>query len=179
MVQMQAGAVLAGMYMSRAQAQLQAQETRKSRKKGKRKMGDGKAKYFTGDKFFQLAVDDTRERDEEEAGKEQRKTQHEAHAVELAAWNMPFQMHFYYSPPFFAFSPTFMVKFAIFPTTLFTFEAQNKVGSFMFFPYFYCLTYNFTNFCSQLHQLFQFENFPTIFGVNFFSLLRREPKPVK
>lgn len=86
MVQMQAGAVLAGMYMSRAQAQLQAQETRKSRKKGKRKMGDGKAKYFTGDKFFQLAVDDTRERDEEEAGKEQRKTQCEAHTVELAAW---------------------------------------------------------------------------------------------
>ncbi|KAJ7348236.1 hypothetical protein DFH08DRAFT_865607, partial [Mycena albidolilacea] len=69
MVGMQAGVVLAGMYASR--------ETQN---------GDGKAKYFTGDEFFQLAVDDERQRKEEEAGKEQRKVQREARAVELAAW---------------------------------------------------------------------------------------------
>ncbi|KAJ7885300.1 hypothetical protein B0H14DRAFT_2338740, partial [Mycena olivaceomarginata] len=85
MVGMQAGVVLAGMNASRAQTQLQAQETKKSRKKGKHKMGDGKAKYFTGDEFFQLAVEDERQR-KEEAGKEQRKVQREARAVELSAW---------------------------------------------------------------------------------------------
>jgi hypothetical protein len=86
MVNMQAGAVLSNMYASRAQTQLQTQETRKSRKKGKRKMGDGKAKYFTGDEFYQLAVEDERQRLEEEAGKDQRKTQRAAHAIELVEW---------------------------------------------------------------------------------------------
>lgn len=86
MVNMHAGAVLSNMYASRAQTQLQTQETRKSRKKGKRKMGDGKAKYFTGDEFYQLAVEDERQRLEEEAGKDQRKTQRAAHAIELVEW---------------------------------------------------------------------------------------------
>ncbi|KAJ7236010.1 hypothetical protein C8J57DRAFT_1088474 [Mycena rebaudengoi] len=86
MIDMQAGVVLSTMYTNRSQAQLQAQEVRKSRKKGKRKMGDGKAKYFTGEEFFQLAVEDERKKAEEVAEKEQRKTSREAHATELELW---------------------------------------------------------------------------------------------
>ncbi|KAJ7311745.1 hypothetical protein DFH08DRAFT_717916 [Mycena albidolilacea] len=86
MIEMQAGVILSGMYVSRAQTQLQAQETKKSRRKGKRKMGDGKAKYFTGDEFFQLALDDERRQKEEEAGKEHRKVAWDAHSLRLAAW---------------------------------------------------------------------------------------------
>ncbi|KAJ7442313.1 hypothetical protein FB451DRAFT_1057607 [Mycena latifolia] len=86
MVEMQAGVMLAGMYSNRAHTQLQAQETRRQRKSGKKRMGDGKAKYFTGDEFFNLAVNDARQREEDEVGKEQRKMQRAAHAAELALW---------------------------------------------------------------------------------------------
>ncbi|KAJ7024115.1 hypothetical protein C8F04DRAFT_1010993, partial [Mycena alexandri] len=86
LINVQGGAVLSGMYNKRAQAQLQAQETRQARRKGKGRMGDGKAKWFTSDGFFELSKEDAREREEEAEGKEQRKTARDAHAVELAVW---------------------------------------------------------------------------------------------
>ncbi|KAJ6600637.1 hypothetical protein B0H10DRAFT_2230902 [Mycena sp. CBHHK59/15] len=49
-------------------------------------MGDGKAKYFTGDEFFQLALDDECRQKEEEEGKGQRKAARDAHGLRLAAW---------------------------------------------------------------------------------------------
>ncbi|KAJ7720262.1 hypothetical protein B0H16DRAFT_1336119 [Mycena metata] len=86
LIEVQAGAVLGGMWNKRAQVQLQTQETRKARRKGKGRMGDGKAKWFTGDDFFELAKKDALERAEETVGKEQRKVAREAHTVELAVW---------------------------------------------------------------------------------------------
>ncbi|KAJ6530593.1 hypothetical protein B0H19DRAFT_871096, partial [Mycena capillaripes] len=86
LISVQAGAVLSGMYNKRAQTQLQAQETRKARRKGKGRMGDGKAKWLTGDDFFNFTKEDARQREEEAEGKEQRKVAREAHAAELAVW---------------------------------------------------------------------------------------------
>ncbi|KAJ7334640.1 hypothetical protein DFH08DRAFT_706956 [Mycena albidolilacea] len=86
MIKMQASVILFGMYVLCAQTQLQAQETKKSCRKGKRKMGDGKAKYFTGDEFFQLVLDDEHRQKEEGVGKEQRKVVQDAHSLRLAAW---------------------------------------------------------------------------------------------
>ncbi|KAJ7167941.1 hypothetical protein C8R46DRAFT_1094557 [Mycena filopes] len=87
MISMQAGVLLAGMYSNRAQTQLQAQETRTTRKKGgRRKMGDGKAKYFTGEDFFRMAQTDAREKEEEVVNKEQRRVARESHAGVLADW---------------------------------------------------------------------------------------------
>ncbi|KAJ6632593.1 hypothetical protein B0H10DRAFT_2206951 [Mycena sp. CBHHK59/15] len=86
MLDMQAATVLAGMYSNRAQSQLQAIEERKQKKRGKRKMGDGKAKYFSGDDFHQLCLDDEKAKEDEAVEKEQRRVQREAHASELAEW---------------------------------------------------------------------------------------------
>ncbi|KAJ7880491.1 hypothetical protein B0H13DRAFT_1630359 [Mycena leptocephala] len=85
MIQMQAGVVLAGMYVNRAQGQLQAAEERKGKNKSRWKMGDGKAKWFTSDAFIQMCVDDERKEDREK-GKEGRQVAREAHAAELAEW---------------------------------------------------------------------------------------------
>ncbi|KAJ6608877.1 hypothetical protein B0H10DRAFT_2226474 [Mycena sp. CBHHK59/15] len=86
MLDMQAATVLAGMYSNRAQSQLQGIEERKQKKRGKRKMGDGKAKYFSGDDFYQLCLDDEKAKEDEAAEKEQRRVQREAHTSELAEW---------------------------------------------------------------------------------------------
>ena len=86
MAGLQAGVVLSNVYTSEVQQQLQAAEE-KSKKKGKRRlMGDGKAKLFSGDEFFALCVEDERQRKEDEAEAEQRKTLREAFAATLAAW---------------------------------------------------------------------------------------------
>jgi hypothetical protein len=71
MVGMQAGIVLANLYASRVQGQLQAAEERKQ-KKGKRLMGDGKAKLFSGEEFYALCVEEEQRRAQEEAAAEQR-----------------------------------------------------------------------------------------------------------
>ncbi|KAJ7728732.1 hypothetical protein B0H16DRAFT_239608 [Mycena metata] len=86
MAEMQASTVLAGMYTNRAQAQLQAAEERKRRKTGKRKMGDGKAKYFSGDDFYRLCVEDDEKKEQEAAEKLKRAADREAHASRLATW---------------------------------------------------------------------------------------------
>jgi hypothetical protein len=86
MIQMQAGVVLAGMYVNRAQGQLQAAEERKGKNKSWWKMGDGKAKWFTSDAFIQMCVDDEKRKEDEEKGKEGRQVAQEAHAAELAEW---------------------------------------------------------------------------------------------
>ncbi|KAJ7729907.1 hypothetical protein B0H16DRAFT_1469782 [Mycena metata] len=88
MIEMQAGVLLAGMYSTRAQTQLQAQETKTTKKKkgGRRKMGDGKAKYFTGEDFFRMAQQDALDKEEEEANKERRKVDKESRAGVLADW---------------------------------------------------------------------------------------------
>ncbi|KAJ7436663.1 hypothetical protein B0H11DRAFT_2206972 [Mycena galericulata] len=86
MIAMQAGVVLAGMYTDRAHSQLQAQEEKKARKNGRRKMGDGKAKYFMGDEFIQLCIEDERLKEQGAVEKEGRRVQREAHAEELVSW---------------------------------------------------------------------------------------------
>ncbi|KAJ6542263.1 hypothetical protein B0H10DRAFT_2390545, partial [Mycena sp. CBHHK59/15] len=86
MIGMQAGVLLAGMYSNHMHAQLQSAEDRKQKKRGRCKMGDGKAKYFTGDEFFQLCVDDEKAKEEEAVEKEQQRVQRENHATELADW---------------------------------------------------------------------------------------------
>ncbi|KAJ7226500.1 hypothetical protein B0H12DRAFT_1030463 [Mycena haematopus] len=86
MVEMQASTVLAGLYNSRAQSQLQAAEERKRRKMGNKKMGDGKAKYFSGDDFYQLCVEDDQKKEDEAAEKEKRRAEREAHAERVATW---------------------------------------------------------------------------------------------
>ncbi|KAJ7229204.1 hypothetical protein GGX14DRAFT_346894 [Mycena pura] len=87
MVQMQASTVLAGMYSNRAQTQLQAAEERKRRKTaGNRRMGDGKAKYFSGDDFFRLCEEDEQKKKDEAVEKEKRQEDRETHAVRVAMW---------------------------------------------------------------------------------------------
>ena len=82
---MQASFVLANIYTSQVQKQLQAAEG-KWKKGKKRLIGDGKAKFFTGDEFFTLCVEDEQRREEEEAEAKQRWTQREGHAAVLVAW---------------------------------------------------------------------------------------------
>jgi hypothetical protein len=86
MAEMQASTVLAGMYNNRAQAQLQAVEERKRRKTRRRKMGDGKAKYFSGDGFYQMCVEDDEKKEQEAAEKLRRAADREAHTGRLATW---------------------------------------------------------------------------------------------
>jgi hypothetical protein len=85
MIGMQAGIVLANIYSSWVQGQLQAREEKKNKGK-KRLMGDGKAKFFLGDKFYALCVDDEQQRTEGEADAAERKIRRESHVVVLAAW---------------------------------------------------------------------------------------------
>ncbi|KAJ7870016.1 hypothetical protein B0H13DRAFT_1635006 [Mycena leptocephala] len=86
MIQMQAGVILTGMYVNRAQGQLQAAEERKGKNKSRWKMGDGKAKWFTSDAFIQMCVDDEKRKEDEEKGKGGRQVAWEAHTAELAEW---------------------------------------------------------------------------------------------
>jgi hypothetical protein len=65
MLAMQAGVVLAGMYIDRAQEQLQATEEKERKNGKKRLMGDGKAKLFTGDEFYNLCIADEQEREKD------------------------------------------------------------------------------------------------------------------
>jgi hypothetical protein len=83
---MQASTVLAGMYSERAQSQLQGAEEGKRRKTGKRKMGDGKAKYFSGDDFYRLCEEDKDKRLEETQEKERRGVERQAFAQKIATW---------------------------------------------------------------------------------------------
>ena len=86
MVGMQAGVILANIYSSRVQGQLQAREEKKKDKGKKRLMGDGKAKFFSGDEFYAMCVEDERQRAEGEAKAVERKGQREIHAVALVTW---------------------------------------------------------------------------------------------
>ena len=83
---MQAGVVLNGMYMDRAQEQLQAKEERKKRNGRKRLMDDGNAKLFTDDKFFNLCVAEEQEREKDAIAKEQQHVQRETYVVTLMEW---------------------------------------------------------------------------------------------
>jgi hypothetical protein len=86
LVGMQASVVLANLYTSRVQGQLQAAEEKKKKQGKRRLMGDGKAKFFSGDEFYALCVEDERKRKEEEIAAEQRKNQRQSHAAGLAEW---------------------------------------------------------------------------------------------
>ena len=86
MLVMQAGVVLAGMYVDRAQEQLQAVEEKKKKNGKKRLMGNRKAKLFTGDEFYNLCVADEQEREKDAAVKEQRRIQRETHTATLVEW---------------------------------------------------------------------------------------------
>ncbi|KAJ3805110.1 hypothetical protein F5876DRAFT_52391 [Lentinula aff. lateritia] len=56
LMEAQAGLVLSNLYSVQVNRQLRAKEEKKSTKGKKRLMGDGKAKLFTGDEFYQLCV---------------------------------------------------------------------------------------------------------------------------
>ncbi|KAJ7472573.1 hypothetical protein FB451DRAFT_1175315 [Mycena latifolia] len=65
---------------------MQEAEERKVKKKSRRKMEDGKAKWFTSDTFIQMCIDDEKKKEEEEAAKEGKKEEREVRAAELAEW---------------------------------------------------------------------------------------------
>jgi hypothetical protein len=85
LVGMQASVILANLYTSQVQQQLQVAEEKRKKPK-KRLMGDGKAKLFSGDEFYNLCVEDEEKRQQEEAEAKQRKAHRENHAVALVAW---------------------------------------------------------------------------------------------
>ena len=87
MTEMQAGIVLANLYTSRVQGQLHAAEQKRNKKGQKRLMGDGKAKYFSGDDFYTLCVEDEQRRKDEEVAAKEREVSKQNHAEALAAWN--------------------------------------------------------------------------------------------
>jgi hypothetical protein len=86
MAGMQAGVILANIYSIRVQGQLQVREEKKKDKGKKRLMGDGKAKFFSGDEFYAMCVEDERQRVAGVAEAAERKTQRERHVAVLAAW---------------------------------------------------------------------------------------------
>ena len=49
-------------------------------------MGDRKAKFFSGDEFYTLCMEDEQMWEQEEAAVKQRKIQRDSHATMLAAW---------------------------------------------------------------------------------------------
>jgi hypothetical protein len=81
---------------------------------------------------------------------------------------MPFQMHFYYTPPFFTLSPTFIVNFTTFPTTLLTFEAQNKVGISGVSPLLLLPYLQFRQLLFPTSPTFAVQKFPHNFWAHFF-----------
>lgn len=50
-------------------------------------MGDGKAKYFTGNDFYTLCVEDNQRQKDEEAAAKEMEALKQNHAEALAAWN--------------------------------------------------------------------------------------------
>jgi hypothetical protein len=86
LIGMQAGVVLAQMYVDRAQGQLQALEGRKEKQGKKRLLGDGSAKWFSGDAFYDQCVADEQAREGDAEAKEKRRVEREDHATQLAAW---------------------------------------------------------------------------------------------
>lgn len=86
MAGMQAATILGGMYVDRAQKQLQALEKKKTEKSKKKLMGDGLPKLLDGDTFFQRVVDHEEQTEREKAEKEQRTTIRAAHSKEITQW---------------------------------------------------------------------------------------------
>ncbi|KAJ7177099.1 hypothetical protein C8R46DRAFT_1078161 [Mycena filopes] len=86
LIDTQAKSILTGLHTRRVSEQLQAQEDKKKRKGGKRKMGDGRPKLLTGDEFFDLCQEDAEKKEREGEEKEARKEQRAAHAEKLAQW---------------------------------------------------------------------------------------------
>ena len=87
MMEMQASVMLANIYTSWVQGQLNASE-QKQNKKGKRwLMGDGKVKYFTSDDFYTLCVEDDQQQKHEAVAAKEREASKQNHAKALAAWN--------------------------------------------------------------------------------------------
>ncbi|KAJ4496460.1 hypothetical protein C8R41DRAFT_918515 [Lentinula lateritia] len=81
----QAGLVLSNLYSVQVNRQLQAKEEKKSTKGKKRLMGDGKAKLFTGDEFYQLCVhNEQRQEDIENVNK--RWDARQAQAEKISEW---------------------------------------------------------------------------------------------
>jgi hypothetical protein len=68
------------------QGQLQAREEKKKDKGKKRLMGDRKAKFFSGDEFYAMCMEDEWQQAEGEAEAAERKSQRENHVTALAAW---------------------------------------------------------------------------------------------
>jgi hypothetical protein len=77
MPEIQASTIVARIYNSKAQSQLQAAEEWKHCKTGNRKMGDRKAKYFSGDVFFNMCEADEQKKLDEAAEKERRLAERE------------------------------------------------------------------------------------------------------
>lgn len=84
---MQANTILSTMYTKRVRGQLEDQEERKRRKtNGGGLIGDGHAKWFSGDAFFELCVEDDERRKAEAEEKGQRGDERSLHSKALARW---------------------------------------------------------------------------------------------
>ncbi|KAJ3858225.1 hypothetical protein EV359DRAFT_52403 [Lentinula novae-zelandiae] len=86
LMEAQAGLVLSNLYSVQVNRQLQAKEEKKSTKGKKRLMGDGKAKLFSGDKFYQLCVDDEQQRQEDIENANERRDARRAQAEKISEW---------------------------------------------------------------------------------------------
>jgi hypothetical protein len=86
MTGMQAGIVLSNVYTRTVQQQLQAVEEKNKKGKKWQLMGDGKAKFFSGDDFYAQCEEQERRLQEEEETAEKKRKQRETHALVLAAW---------------------------------------------------------------------------------------------
>ena len=86
MTGMQAGVVLSNVYTRTVQQQLQAVEEKNKKGKKRQLMGDGKAKFFSGDEFYMQCEEQERWLQEEEETAEEKRKQRETHALVIAAW---------------------------------------------------------------------------------------------
>lgn len=86
MIAMQAGVILANMYLGQVNKPLQAKEEKDRNMGKKRLMGDGKAKLFTGDEFFRLVVEDERQRQEVADNANEGRDARLAHAERISEW---------------------------------------------------------------------------------------------
>lgn len=88
MKEMQASVVLTTLYTKRVRGQLEDSEARKRRKKeGNRLIGDGHAKWFSGDAFYNLCVAEDERRKGDQAEKATKADQRASHSAALADWN--------------------------------------------------------------------------------------------
>ncbi|TFK59101.1 hypothetical protein BDN72DRAFT_781204 [Pluteus cervinus] len=86
MTRMQAGLVLGNMYVQRTQKQLNTAEEKSKKSRKRHLLQDGRAKYYTGDEFWEACVEDEQCQETEAEEKQRGQERREARAVELEQW---------------------------------------------------------------------------------------------